>query len=106
MPVWTTNKIKDEQFISSVKLVVALIFFPIYYLIVTTICAFVFNAFWLFITIPILPFVGLFAFRYYIEARKVFARFRFYFKSLFKNKELMELKILHNYITQKLDNIS
>lgn len=106
-PVWTSKKIQDPQFVSSVKVVISLFIFPIYYTIITIASTFYFESFWIHIAIPVLlPFAGLFAFHYYIEAKKVFARIKFNLKSLLKNKDLIELKDLYKTIVQRMESIT
>lgn len=106
-PVWTSKKIQDPQFVSSVKVVISLFIFPIYYIIITVASTFFIESFWIHIAIPVLlPFAGLFAFHYYIEAKKMFARIRFKLKTLLQNKDLIELKELYKTIVQKMDSIS
>ena len=107
VPVLVTKKNKDPQFLSSVREVVALILFPIYYIILIIVGLFVLEPWWLKIAIPVsLPFAGLFAFHYYIEVKKMFARLRFNIMTWVKNKDLIELKNCHQYIVQKMDNIT
>ncbi len=104
---WTTKKIKDPQFISSVRNVSALILFTIYYLILIIISLFVNQPWWLKLSILVsLPFAGLFAFQYYIEVKKLWARVRYNFMSWFKNKDLKELKQTYNEIIHKMDEIT
>jgi len=106
-PVWITKKIKDPQFVSSVRDVVGLILFPLYYIILIIVGLFIFDIWWLKLAIPVsLPFAGLFAFHYYIETKKMFARLRYNVKSWFKNKDLLELKNCYQYICNKMDSIS
>jgi 1-acyl-sn-glycerol-3-phosphate acyltransferase len=107
LPVLATKKIKDPQFVSSVRHVVSLIVNFIYYIPLIIIGAFVLEPWWLKILIPIsLPFAGLFAFHYFIGAKKCFARLRYNLKSWFKNKELSELKKYYQDITEKMDQIT
>lgn len=107
IPVWATKKIKDPQFLSSVRDVAALVLFPIYYIILLIIGLFVFEYWWLKIIVPVTAlFSGLFAFHYYIEAKKLFARFRYNLKTFFRNKDLLELKDHYNFIIQKMDGIT
>jgi 1-acyl-sn-glycerol-3-phosphate acyltransferase len=107
VPVWATKKVKDPQFLSSFRVVLALLLFPIYYIIIIIVGLFVLEPWWLQIAVPVsLPFAGLFAFHYYIEAKKMFARLRFNLKTWFNNKELTELKDHYKFIVQKMDGIT
>ncbi len=107
IPVWLTNKIKDPQFVSSVRTVIAIIIFPLYYIILIVAGSFIAEPWWLKISVLVLlPFAGLFAFQYYIEAKKLCARIRFTFKTWFKNKDLQELKDSYDYICTKMNTIT
>lgn len=107
IPVWVTKKIKDPQFISSVRDVAGLIIFTIFYLIIIIAGLFVFDTWWMKILFPLsLPLTGLFAFHYYIEVKKMFARIRYNFKTWRKNKDLIELKKCYHYIVNQMDKIS
>ena len=107
VPVWATKKIKDQQFISSVRLVVALLLFPIYYIILIVIGIQLLEPWWLKIAVPVFSLLaGLFAFHYYIEAKKMFARLRYNVKSWFKNEQLKELKDCYQFICNKMDAIT
>ena len=107
VPVLATRKIKDPQFVSSVRHVVSLVVNLIYYLTIIIIGVFVLKPWWLKIVVPVsLPFIGLFAFHYYIEAKKWFARLRFNIRTWFKNKDLIELKKCREFIIEKMDQIT
>jgi len=106
IPVWLTKKIKDPQFVSSIRNVIAIIIFPLYYIILIIAGSFIDKTWWLKLSVfVLLPFAGLFAFNYYIEVKKLFARIRFTFKSWFKNKDLQDLKNNYDYICSKMDSI-
>jgi len=106
-PVWVTKKIKDPQFLSSVRDVAGLILFPLYYIILGIISLFISAEWWLKLGFFIMtPLAGLFAFQYYIKAKKMFARLRYNMKTWFNNKELNELKECYQFICNKMDNIS
>lgn len=106
IPVWASKKIKDPQFISSIRTVVSLIVLLIYYIPLTVIGLFVLDLWWLKIAFPVsLPFTGLFAFHYYIQLKKWFAKLRYSIKTWFKNKELKELKRHYHTIIAKMDAI-
>lgn len=107
IPVWITKTIKDPQFISSFRIVIALILFPVYYIIMAIVGANIFNSVWIRLgCIITLPFAGLFAFHYYIGIKKWVAKIRFKFMQWFKNKHLLEIKKLYNQITDKMDKIT
>ena len=107
IPVLATKGIKDQQFVSSVRFVAALLLFPIYYIILIIIGNHQLEYWWLKITVPIFSlFAGLFAFHYYIEGKKMLARLRFNIMTWFKNKDLIELKNCYQYIIQKMDDVT
>ena len=107
IPVWVTKKIKDPQFLSSFRVVIVILLFPVYYIILIIAGLFVLNPWWLTVAlIVVLPFTGLFAFHYYIEFKKMLSGIRYNLKSLFRNKDLTELKSNYNYIVQKMDDIT
>jgi len=102
-----TKKIKDPQFVSSFRTVIALILFPLYYIILAIVGANVFNSFWLTLSfIVTVPFSGLFAFKYYIGIKKWLAKVRFNFMQRFKNNHLLELKETYSSIIYELDKIT
>ncbi len=107
IPVLATKKVKDPQFLSSFRSVIALLLFPIYYIILIIVGLSVLKPWWLQVVVPVsLPFAGLFAFHYYIEVKKMFARLRFNLKTRFKNNDLTELKDHYKFIVQKMDGIT
>ena len=107
IPVWATKKVKDLQFLSSFRYVIILLLFPIYYIILIIVGLFIIEPWWLQVAVPVsLLFAGLFAFHYYIEVKKMFARLRFNLKTWFKNKDLSELKDHYKFIVQKMDGIT
>ena len=106
IPVWVTKKVEDLQFLSSIRAVFALVLFPVYYIILIIIGLFVLEPWWLKIAVPVTALsTGLFAFHYYIEAKKLFARIRYNLRTLFKNTDLLELKDHYNFIINKIDSI-
>ena len=107
IPVWLTKNVKDPQFLSSFRSVVSMILFPVYYIIITLVGLFVFDAWWFKIVVPTAGLItGLFAFHYYIEAKKMLARLRFNLKVWFKSKDLIELKDHYNSIVAKMNDIT
>ncbi len=107
IPVWATKKVKDPQFLSSFRDVIGMITFPIYYIILTITGLFILDPKWLTFIIPtVIPFIGLFAFHYYIEVKKMFARFRFILKTWFKNKDLIQLNDHYTFIIQKMNRLT
>jgi len=99
IPVILTRKVKDRQFLSSFRFVIAILLFPIYYLILAIIGSLIIENTWV-ILISILSslIMGLFAFHYYIEIKKLWAKIRYNYLSRSKNKTLEKIKLLYNEI--------
>jgi hypothetical protein len=75
------KNIKDTQFHSSFKYVVGMLVFPLWYLILGGILALFDIPIWeILIFIAALPVLGLAAFRYYINGKKLFSKIRFTFR--------------------------
>jgi hypothetical protein len=81
------TNIKDQQFHSSFKYVVGMIAFPVWYLVIAGIMAFLSLPIWFIVLyILLLPLSGLIAFEYYIRFRKLLGKLRFTFR---KNSDEM-----------------
>lgn len=107
IPVWATKKIKDTQFISSVRDVAGMVLFPVYYIILGVISLFIDVDWWIKLAFFVLsPFIGLFAFHYYITAKKLCAKLRYTIKTWLKNKDLQELKESYQFICNKMEEIT
>jgi hypothetical protein len=107
IPVWVTKKIKDTQFISSVRDVAGMVLFPVYYIILGVISLFIEVDWWIKLGFFVLsPLIGLFAFHYYITAKKLFAKARYVVKTWLKNKPLIELKECYRFICDKMEEIT
>jgi 1-acyl-sn-glycerol-3-phosphate acyltransferase len=106
IPAVYTKKIKDPQFYSSFKLVMALVFFPAYYIVLVVLGLIFINPLWLklayFLTIPL---TGLFAFKYYIRLKKLSAKFRYSRLVKKKNNKIQELKRLRKVIIDRMNNV-
>ncbi len=106
IPAVYTKKIKDPQFHSSFKLVLALVFFSAYYIILVVLGLIFINPLWLklayFLTIPL---TGLIAFKYYIRLKKLWAKFRYSRLVKKRNNKIQELKRLRKDIIDKMNNI-
>ncbi len=106
IPVILIKKIKDLQFHSSFKLVLSMLFFPVYYVILMILALVFFEPWWVKLSyILTLPLTGLFAFRYYIKLKKLSARFRYSSLVRKKNSKIHELKILRKDIISSMNRI-
>ncbi|MDR2036628.1 MAG: 1-acyl-sn-glycerol-3-phosphate acyltransferase [Bacteroidales bacterium] len=103
---YSSGKIKDPQFVSSVQFVAGIVVFPVYYLIITILFIIFIPCIWGILTMVIL-FVpsALFAFNYYLFLKKVGARYRFCSLKRKKNKEILRSIELRRSIFEILDKI-
>jgi hypothetical protein len=105
IPVLATKKIKDPQFVSSFKFVIMLLVTPIYYLILLGIFSIFISHIWIRLGAWLMaPFIGFFAFRYYIWFRKISAKWRFTLGITGKKPDYMRLKDLYNSVNQKVND--
>ncbi|MFP4059210.1 MAG: 1-acyl-sn-glycerol-3-phosphate acyltransferase [Bacteroidales bacterium] len=105
LPVYFTRNIKDRQFHSSFKFVIALILFPVYYLVLFACALFILPAWMAVLYIPVMFLSGAFSYWYYIMAKKLFAMLRYSWDVITGKKQVLELKKLREEIVGQLDNI-
>ena len=106
IPPVLTKKIKDPQFHSSFKLVMVMLFFPVYYIILIVLGQVFINSLWIKLTYFLtLPFTGLFAFKYYIRLKKLSAKSRYSRLVRKKNNYIQQLKKLRKDIINNMNNI-
>ncbi len=98
------KNIKDTQFHSSFKYVIGMIVFPVWYLILAVILAFLGVPAWtVLLYVLLLPVTGLAAFQYYISFKKLVARIRF---TLCRNSaKMVHLKNTRNIITDRIHDL-
>ena len=78
IPSMFTKKVKDVQFHSSIKFVLGMIVFPLYYTIISVLAAlFIPGALFSWLYILCIPISGIFAYRYFIWMKKSASKFRF-----------------------------
>jgi hypothetical protein len=106
IPLLVTKKFKDPQFHSTVKFVVGLIIFPVWYLIL-------FILAWIFVEpgwikwiylVSLLP-MGLFAHTWFIWFKKLRSMWKYDLLTSFKNEQIAALKKLRNEIITGVDEI-
>ena len=98
--------VKDSQFESTFKFGIALVLFPIYYIIVFSIMSIFIDVWWMrLVYISILPASGIIAVKYMIFHRKLFAKLRYSFFVAKGNTKILSLKKLHDEIIQDVDGI-
>jgi len=106
IPVWSTKKVKDPQFISSFRLVIAIITFHLWYLLV-------FILFAALTSLPTgftigylasLPISGFIAYHYYIGGKKNISTWRYILKKGKKDKKLTQARNLYKELLTKMDS--
>ncbi len=106
IPLLVTKKFKDPQFHSTVKFVVGLIIFPIWYLIL-------FILAWIFVEpgwikwiylVTLIP-MGLFAHTWFLWFKKLRSMWKYDLLTSFKNGQIAALKKLRNEIIAGVDEI-
>ena len=96
IPVLLTKKVKDPQFLSSFRSVISMIIFPLYYLLIAIIASLFIKVTWMLILFVLsIPFLGLYAFHYYIESKKLWAKIRYNFLKSKGNKKVEELERIY-----------
>jgi len=106
LPLLLCKKFKDPQFHSTVKFVLGMFLFPVYYLILF-ILAWIFTSpgwiKWIFLVS--LPLTGLFAHTYYIWWKKLRSMWRYSLMTMVKNDQLQNMKVLRKDILKYMDEI-
>jgi hypothetical protein len=106
IPLLVTKKFKDPQFHSTVKFIVGLIIFPVWYLIL-------FILVWIFVEpgwikwiylVTLIP-MGLFAHTWFIWFKKLRSMWKYDLLTSFKNGQIAALKKLRNEIITGVDEI-
>ena len=104
IPVWSTRGVKDPQFISSFRVVIAIVTFHVWYLLL-------FLSFCLFFPFPItiklgylasLPLSGFIAYYHYIAIKKNRSKWRYVVKKQAKNKELINAREVYKELVTKM----
>ena len=105
IPMLAIKNVKDHQFHSSIKFVVGLIIFPIFYLIYWIVFFFTTNFNISLFLIICLPFSGILAFSSYIKAIKLSSKFKFYNLYRKSDKKLFRSIWLREEIIRKMEDI-
>ena len=106
IPVLASRKIKDPQFISSIRFGVALVTFLLFYLIYL-ILLLVFVKPWL-LALGIFASIficGIISFRYYVIVKKTFAKLKVNFWKIIKNETWLNLKYNWDATVIKMDEL-
>ncbi len=103
IPVFYTKKVKDPQFHSSFKFVLAIFLFPVFYLIIFALSFLFLPAWWLsLIYLLLMPICGYLAFKYYIATKKVFGKIRYNLGMNKKNSTVQRAKRLNSEILEMM----
>lgn len=106
IPVWLVSPIKDVMFHNSFKFVISFLLFQIWYLLLFIPIILFIHPWWLVLAyIVSIPVTGLFAFHYYLHAKKIIATWRYNFMMVRKNSRLSELKNLFDEVLSVMDRI-
>lgn len=104
IPIVVSKNIRDAQFLSSVRYVVALVLFPLFYLIQFLVVCFTVHIWWIKILYLVsLPASGWFTMEYYIKAKKLIAQWRYTLLEKKKNKKLLRIKAIWQNITKNIE---
>lgn len=106
IPVWIVDiRIKDLQFHSSVKYVLILILFPLFYIIFYVVFGIIYEFNWISLVYLIsIPIAGRIAFWYYVLVKKLRAVIRFKFLKSRKNKIVLENMKLIKVLNEDFKN--
>ena len=107
IPVWIVNsRVKDLQFHSSVKYVLILILFPLFYIIFYVVFGIIYEFNWISLVYLIsIPLSGRIAFWYYIFNKKLKAAIRFKILKSRKNKIVLENMKLFKVLNEDIRNL-
>ena len=106
IPIWLVKKIKDKQFHSSFKFVMAMILFPVFYLFQTVLVFSMTKNPWIkYLYIVSIPISGIIAFNYYDTFKKISAKWRYFRLLRNQNERIISLRKIRNEIIQTMDSI-
>ncbi len=107
IPVWSTKKVKDPQFISSFRLVVAIITFHVWYLLLISLfCLFTpYSAGIKLGYLASLPISGFIAYFHYIATKKNISKWRYIWRKGKKEKHLKQAQDLYRELTNRMEAI-
>jgi 1-acyl-sn-glycerol-3-phosphate acyltransferase len=108
LPYWfaesRTRNIKDRQFHSSIKYVIGMIAFPVWYLLIAGILALTpLPGGYVLLYCVLLPLTGIFAFHYFIRIKKFLGRWRFVLRKT--RPEIQDLLSLRKVILNRTHDI-
>ncbi len=107
LPVRFTRKVKDLQFLSSFKFVLALLLFPGFYIIQTIIIAIFINSIWVaFAYLISLPFTGYLALYWSLWFKKWKSALKYKYLHIRNNEGLKETESLYEQIFRTMETLS
>lgn len=107
IPKWLSNIFNDKQFHSSVKFVISMVLFPVFYFLQTLIVSFLpLPAYFTIAYFLSLPLSGAFAYFYAKSVRSLKAGWKYYLLNRKKDKQLLSLSDVHKAIIKEMDKIS
>jgi hypothetical protein len=99
IPQWMIRKVKDRQFHSSFKFVIASFLFPIFYIILFSLACIFIKSIWVcLLYLLLLPLTASFAYKYYVWVKKYLAKFRYNLLIYRKDKTIQKTLQLRNDI--------
>ncbi len=107
IPLLFTSRIKDPQFIATFKYGLGIVSFLLFYIILIPLILIFVPFWWLkLVGILTLPYTGLFAYKYFISAKKLRAKCRYNIFTIKKNPKLLTLQKLRQEIIGEMDLIT
>jgi len=104
LPGLANRNVKDPQFYSSIRFGLALVLFPLFYLVQLGIFSIIFDGFWLSLGyLASLPIAGYFAYQYYRVLKKTWAKWRYNLFRVKKPQTFREIHKLREEIIQTVD---
>ena len=105
IPVWITKKVKDPQFISSIRSTICLVLFPFLYILQSLLVGLFTGNFWIAMGYLVsLPFSGIFAFHYSNWIKKHVGKWRYNMLRFKGHKDFKRMQKLREHIFSKLDS--
>ncbi len=106
LSAFSSRKIKDPQFVSSVQFVAGLVLFPVYHCIMIVLLVLFVPCIWGKFIMPVLILpLGWFAFTWYLSVKKLCARYRFWNGTRRQNPGILKTIELRQTIFTAMDKI-
>lgn len=106
IPEKFVKRIKDPQFLSSVKFVLGIIVFPLYYILMGILAGIIIpGSIWSWLYIVSMPFTGFFAYRWFIWIKKIRSKFKYVMGLKSPDSQVSKLRKLREEIISIMDHI-